>query len=37
VILFPFSTPPGTYTVTFTGVSGTVTASGTASFTVKAN
>jgi sugar lactone lactonase YvrE len=36
-ILFPFSTPPGTYTVTFTGVSGTVTASGTASFTVKAN
>jgi hypothetical protein len=37
VILFPFNTPPGTYTVTFTGVSGTVTASGMASFTVKAN
>ena len=35
-ILFPANTPPGTYTITFTGISGTVTASGTATFTVKA-
>ncbi len=34
-ILFPKKTPPGVYTVTFTGVSGSLTHTATASFTVK--
>lgn len=34
-ILFPKSTPAGTYTITFTGVSGSLTNSTTAKFTVK--
>jgi hypothetical protein len=34
-ILFPASTTPGTYTITFTGTSGSVTASATAQFIVK--
>ncbi len=34
-VFFPKSTAPGTYTVTFTGVSGSVTNSATAKFTVK--
>jgi hypothetical protein len=34
-MLFPENTTPGTYTITFTGTSGSVTASGTATFTVK--
>ncbi len=34
-ILFPANSTPGTYTITFTGVSGTSTASTTAKFTVK--
>jgi hypothetical protein len=33
-IFFPANTKPGTYTVTFTGVSGSVTSSATATFTV---
>ena len=34
-ILFPASTTPGTYTLTFTGTSGSIVASTTAQFTVK--
>jgi hypothetical protein len=34
-ILFPTSTPPGTYTMTFTGVSGSLTNKTTATFIVK--
>jgi len=34
-MLFPASTTPGTYTITFTGTSGSVTASKTAQFIVK--
>ena len=34
-ILFPVSTTPGTYTITFTGTSGSVTASTTGQFIVK--
>jgi len=34
-ILFPTSTPPGTYTMTFTGVSGSLTNKATATFIVK--
>ena len=34
-ILFPASTTPGTYTITFTGTSGSVTASATGQFIVK--
>jgi hypothetical protein len=34
-IFFPLNTPPGTYTITFTGVSGTIKNSATATFTVK--
>ncbi len=34
-ILFPKTTPPGTYTMKFTGVSGSLTNSATAKFTVK--
>ena len=34
-ILFPKNSTPGTYTITFTGVSGSVTNSTTATFTVK--
>jgi hypothetical protein len=34
-ILFPTSTPPGTYTMTFTGVSGSLTNNATATFIVK--
>jgi len=34
-VLFPKSTPPGTYTMTFKGVSGAITNSATATFTVK--
>ena len=34
-ILFPKTTAPGTYTLTFTGTSGSVTASTTANFTVQ--
>ena len=34
-ILFPKNTTPGTYTVTFTGVSGSLTNSATAQFTVE--
>jgi hypothetical protein len=34
-ILFPRDTAPGTYTVTFTGVSGSLTNSATAQFTVE--
>jgi len=34
-ILFPKSTAPGTYTITFTGVSGALTNTATAKFTVK--
>jgi hypothetical protein len=34
-ILFPVSTKPGTYTMTFTGVSGSVTNTTTAKFTLK--
>ena len=34
-VLFPKSTPDGTYTVTFTGVSGSLTHSTTVKFTVK--
>jgi hypothetical protein len=34
-ILFPENTTPGTYTITFTGTSGSVTASTTAQFIVK--
>jgi hypothetical protein len=34
-ILFPKSTAPGTYTITFTGVSGSLTNSATAMFTVR--
>ena len=34
-VLFPQNTPLGTYTVTFTGVSGSYTAHATAAFTVK--
>jgi hypothetical protein len=34
-ILFPKNTTPGTYTVTFTGLSGSLTNSTTATFTVK--
>jgi len=33
-ILFPAKTTPGTYTMTFTGVSGSITESATATFTV---
>jgi hypothetical protein len=33
--LFPVNTPDGTYTITFTGVSGSLTNSTTAKFTVK--
>ena len=36
-ILFPKNTPPGTYTVTFKGISGAITNSATATFTVKAH
>ncbi len=34
-ILFPKNTTPGTYTITFTGVSGTITSTGNAMFTVE--
>ena len=34
-ILFPANTAPGTYTITFTGVSGAITETATAQFTVK--
>jgi hypothetical protein len=34
-ILFPKNTNPGTYTITFTGTSGSLTATATAQFTVK--
>jgi len=34
-ILFPANTTPGTYTITFTGTSGALTATATAKFTVK--
>ena len=34
-ILFPMNTPPSTYTITFTGVSGSITNTATAKFTVK--
>jgi hypothetical protein len=34
-IVFPQKTPPGTYTVTFTGVSGSLTNTAKATFTVK--
>jgi hypothetical protein len=34
-ILFPRSTAPGTYTITFTGVAGSLTNTATAKFTVK--
>jgi len=34
-ILFPASTAPGTYTITFTGTSGSLTETGTATFTVE--
>jgi len=34
-ILFPKNTTPGTYTITFTGVSGQITSIATATFTVK--
>jgi hypothetical protein len=34
-ILFPENTTPGTYTMTFTGVSGALTNTATAKFTVK--
>jgi hypothetical protein len=33
-ILFPVTTTPGTYTITFTGVSGSLTNTATAKFTV---
>ncbi|HME09854.1 MAG TPA: PASTA domain-containing protein, partial [Bryobacteraceae bacterium] len=36
-VLFPKNTPPGTYTMTFKGVSGAITNSATATFTVKAH
>jgi hypothetical protein len=35
VMLFPTNTKPGTYTITFTGVSGSLSNSTTARFTVK--
>jgi hypothetical protein len=35
-IFFPPTTPPGTYTITFTGTSGTIKNSATATFTVRA-
>ena len=34
-ILFPRNTTPGTYTITFTGVSGVITSTATATFTVE--
>lgn len=34
-MIFPKSTKPGTYTVTFTGVAASLTNTATASFTVK--
>ena len=34
-ILFPKNSTPGTYTITFTGVSGTIISTATAKFTVK--
>lgn len=34
-LLFPAKTPLGTYTVTFKGVSGAVTSSATATFTIE--
>ena len=34
-IFFPLNTPPGSYTVTFTGASGSITDTGTATFIVK--
>jgi hypothetical protein len=34
-VLFPKTTAPGTYTITFTGVSGSLTNKTTAKFTVK--
>jgi hypothetical protein len=34
-ILFPMNTAPATYTITFTGVSGSLTKTATAKFTVK--
>jgi hypothetical protein len=33
--LFPKSAKPGTYVITFTGVSGSLTVKATATFTVK--
>jgi len=34
-VMFPKTTPPGTYTITFTGTSGSILATATAKFTVK--
>ena len=34
-ILFPKNSTPGTYTITFTGVSGTIISTATGKFTVK--
>jgi hypothetical protein len=34
-MLFPKTTAPGVYTITFTGVSGSLTNTATAMFTVK--
>jgi hypothetical protein len=36
-ILFPENTAPGTYTITFTGVSGAITNTATATFTMKSH